>query len=311
MIEFGPIAEADQIIGHWDFEGGGLRAIVGESLIFSSSYTAQNSSLASSAQFDLTSINGTHAGVLHVPELSEKEDGYWMPIPKLSHLEQDKINQYTLIFDLYYPSESRGNFTSLIQINDLTNDDDGDLFINTANKIGINGNYHGELNHDTWHRIGFVVDQSNQVNEIRKYIDGNHVGTQSADREDGRFGLLSGRGAILFGDDTSEVRETYVSCIQLRSGLLNNTDMAALGGASANGIPIDSIVESDPVRITEISVTQDQLLIRWSGQSQTFELQHKTRLSNSRWTVITTTQETSAIVTMDDKSGFFRVTKAR
>ena len=104
--------------------------------------------------------------------------------------------------------------------------------------IGISGDYDGEVKPNEWYRIGFVVDAGN---EMRKYVDGEEVGTQSAGDLDGRWALRSGQEAILFGDDSGEVRLGYVNSIQLLSDLLTSDEDGGIGRCECSGNPAQRV----------------------------------------------------------------------
>lgn len=224
----GPIGSPN-VIGQWDFNGGDLSATAGTPLEYLSDTTRNGTAFLSTGNEEVGHIDDQAAEVMKVPDLENSEDGYRLELPAMTNGGGSEINQWTLIMDVYYPSASSGEYRSLIQVND----GDGDLFINPGNGIGVSGDYDGEVMPNEWHRIGFVVDGGN---EMRKFIDGIEVGSQSAGDLDGRWALRSGQEAILFGDDSGEVKLGYVNSIQLRSDLLSPDDMAVLGGATSTGI---------------------------------------------------------------------------
>jgi hypothetical protein len=132
------------------------------------------------------------------------------------------------------PGTSDKKFRALVETDGgLT--PDADLFINEGDGIGVSGIYSGNVTPNVWHRIAFVIDNDN--NKIRKFIDGQFVGSQAADGDDGRWALNPGANASLFADDTGEVAPLYVNSIQLRDSALTTGQIAALGSPSANGIP--------------------------------------------------------------------------
>jgi hypothetical protein len=172
------------------------------------------------------------------------------------------VNQYTLIYDIYYPSGSGGAWRSLWQTdigNSSTND--GDLFVNPDNGIGISSVYDGVVTSDAWHRLAFAFDLTGTETGtattpvLTKFIDGVKVGNQTVGLTgmDDRWSL--GPYALLFADNDGDVAEAYVSSIQFSNGRRPDAFIEALGGPSPLKIP--GIIKAD--------VESGQVVIRWSG----------------------------------------------
>lgn len=226
------------IAGQWDFDNGDLSATVGAPMTYfdgASGATSQQTEFGTTTTFGIPNIGGEVVNVMRFPKNT----------PAMGYLAQvggpnggdgaTKKNVHTLIFDILYPAAANNTWRSFIQIDDLTNANDGDLFINSGNGIGISGNYPGTILPDVWHRVVFVVDQTAGVNQIRKYIDGTFVGAQNAGGFNGRFGLLDA--VLFFADETNETESGYISSIQVRNEALTNLEVLALGGATAGKIP--------------------------------------------------------------------------
>jgi 3',5'-cyclic AMP phosphodiesterase CpdA len=116
---------------------------------------------------------------------------------------------------------------------DPANVDDGDWFINTSQGLGISGNYGGIVADGTWNRLALVVD--NVAGTFTSFVNGTQVQQNSGLTLDGRWS--AGPVALLFADENQENAGGFVNSVQLRAGALSATDIAALGGASAFGIP--------------------------------------------------------------------------
>jgi len=235
-------APAETVL-QWDFNSGDLSASSGGQPL---SYYDADASGATAAQtaFGLTTalgipnINGLPAAVMKFPACSAAM-GYQMPtLPSATGPSgAGMVNDYTLIFDLLYAGNSASVWRGLVQIDDPTgNANDADFFINSAGGIGISSQYSGQILPNTWHRVGMVLDVSN--GQMRKYIDGNLVGTMAVTATDGRWALPPASVALLFTDNDNESAEGYVNSIQLRDRALNAGEMGVLGGPSASGIPI-------------------------------------------------------------------------
>ena len=169
---------------------------------------------------------------------------------------EPKVNQYSLIMDVYFSDadyHAPGNWIALYQTNPL-NAEDAMLWIRTTDgAIGDDGQYdptQGSIFWDTWYRIAVVIDTTRDAVEpgtgMRKYVDGVLVGMQSAQGVDGKRALRA-RGSqwgdvlLMFTDEDNETKPGYVNSIQFRNYAMTDEEIAALGGASAAGIPLPEL----------------------------------------------------------------------
>jgi hypothetical protein len=234
-------------IGQWDFNSGTLAATAGANLgditYFDGSggATELGTAFGTTATFGIPAINGTAAAVMRFPACTATM-GYYMPAPTTANGLDNPIyvNSWSLVMDLLYTGSSASNWRALVQIDNLVNGNDADLFINGSSGIGINGVYDGQILSTTWHRVGFVFDLTNGV--MNKFIDGTLVGTQPYTAQDGRWALQTWSYALLFTDNDDETQVGYVNSIQLRDYPLTLGQMAALGGPAAAGIPMNITV---------------------------------------------------------------------
>ncbi|HEX5223345.1 MAG TPA: LamG-like jellyroll fold domain-containing protein [Verrucomicrobiae bacterium] len=212
------------VTGQWDFNSSNLTATVGTDLAdFGLTPTT----------FTTATINGEKAVVMGFPA-ADPTQGYIMTHGVAPNGGGGYANQYTLIMDIMYPAASSGTWRGLFQTR-TDNSNDGDLFINDGNGIGISASYSGTILPDTWHRVAFVVDSSPETNRLKKYIDGALVGTQSLDGLDGRWAMDPT--ALLFTDNDGETAPGFVNSIQVHDVPLTDTDIFALGNPTAAGIP--------------------------------------------------------------------------
>ena len=151
-----------------------------------------------------------------------------------------KVNQYTLIMDVFVDT-SGGGTASLLNIGaSLNNTDDGDLFWQGSNFGQGTGGYNGtgQFTAGDWHRVVAAYDEAANPPVVTKYVDGIKQDDWTANQ-----GLDNDRRAmqptaILFGDgDQDERRTMWVNSIQIRAGKLSDAEMVALGGPEACGIP--------------------------------------------------------------------------
>lgn len=232
-----------ETIFQWDFNAGNFDPTSGTQPL---SYfdgeggaTSLETVFGTTTALGIPNINGVPAAVMKFPACSSAM-GYFMPTTPDPTGPEGAIyvNDYTLIMDLLFPNESMNTWRALIQIDGTG---DADFFINTANGIGISGQYAGEIKSNTWHRVGLVMDVSNGL--MRKYIDGAPVGTMAVTVTDwaNRWALAPNSAVVLFTDDDNETAVGYVNSIQLRDRALNSGEMLVLGGPSAAGIPTNIV----------------------------------------------------------------------
>jgi hypothetical protein len=264
-------APAIEITGQWDFDCASFEATVGNALIPFNATVQADSQFGSTASFGIANIGGSPAQVLYFSPSAGNWGGYRMYHGAAPNGGGIYVNRYTIIYDVYYPNA--GQWKSLLQTA-VNNNNDGDIFVNTANGIGISGVYQGTVNAATWYRIAFVFDLT--YNTLKKYIDGALVGTQSLDGLDGRWTLDPH--ALLFGDEDGDHDPTYVNSIQFRNGVMTDAQIAALGGATtASGIP--GVVP----RICSAVRSGNTLTISWPGAPD-IKLQKTTSLTSPNWT---------------------------
>ena len=226
--------------GQWDFEEG-LEATVGEPLEFfggENSPAAQNTEFMNTADLEIAGINGVDVNVMVVPYIRSNELGYIMRHGIAPNGGGTKVNQYTLIYDVYI--DTRGDSAaSMIQIDSLNNTNDGDYFWQGNNFGQGGGGYNGEgtFTPGAWHRVSLAVDLAATPPVVTKYADGIKQDDwiqQSLDQN--RRALQEY--AILFGDNGDEHRRWYVNSLQIREGKLSDEQLERLGGPSPEGLPL-------------------------------------------------------------------------
>ena len=225
------------VTGQWDFNGD-LTATVGKDLQYFDTTVQGDTTFGSTTDFGINDINGQPAKVMHFTPTVAKWGGYRVAHGGAPNGGGAYVNQYTVVYDLYYTSGSDRGWRSLWQT--ASNDgNDGDVFINTANGIGISSVYSGNVTADTWHRVAFAFDLTGpgEAPVLTKFIDGVKVGSQTSglSAKDGRFALDPE--ALLFADENGDVKEGYVSSVQFSDGRRPDAFLAALGGPSAAKIP--------------------------------------------------------------------------
>jgi hypothetical protein len=237
------------ITGQWDFKSGNLSATTGNALQYfdgQGGETDQQTVFGTTTSLGLPDIGGAPARVMGFPR-SLPTMGYLMYPNMTANGGGVFVNQYTLIFDLLYPTASSTSWRALIQINDPSNADDADLFINPTGGLGISGQYQGTVKANTWHRIAFAFDLAAASGPtLRKYIDGVLVNQQIlGEGVDGRWALspaggMFGETALLFTDnnaDGGDIAPGFVSSLQVHDEALSSGYLQALGAPTTDGVP--------------------------------------------------------------------------
>ncbi|WP_035606421.1 SUMF1/EgtB/PvdO family nonheme iron enzyme [Haloferula sp. BvORR071] len=158
-----------------------------------------------------------------------------------------KVNEYSLLFDISYPA---AGWKCLYQA-DGNNTTDGELFIDTSNRVGIAamGGYSTNTTApDTWYRVVVSVDNGT---DRRIYVNGQLW-------YDGNAGALDDRHALAplllaFADEDGEDGPIRVSNLALWNTALNATQAAALGGAGAFIADVSPPQPNHPPVIAETS----------------------------------------------------------
>ncbi len=151
-------------------------------------------------------------------------------------------NVWSIVMDVKFPALS--GFTALWDTDD-EGDDDGEYFIRDDSGaglfggIGINGQYNGTFNADTWTRVAVTVDGSANGGEytVTGYIDGVLAGSSTVST------APNGREAItdvlhLFADNDFETAAGMINSLAFYDEVLTADAIAALGGATAAGIAV-------------------------------------------------------------------------
>ncbi len=233
-----------KLLGQWDFKGN-LVGECGPDIEPFSDDVAALTTFGSSADLGINGIGGQPVQAMAF-SASGAFGGYRIRAGKTASTVSaaGRLNQYTLVMDLYYPASSSG-WRSLFQT-DPANTTDADFFINPSAGIGISGQYDGSFSLDEWHRLAIAVDLSGPgaAPSASIYIDGNKVIRRDlGEGSDGRWSFpvrseaFPEDYALLFADENGDVAPGYVSSVQLYEGILTDTKVAALGAASVDKLP--------------------------------------------------------------------------
>ncbi|GLK86115.1 Ig-like domain-containing protein [Ancylobacter defluvii] len=144
---------------------------------------------------------------------------------------------YTLVYDLYVPAATAGGWVPFFQ-GDVNNSNDGDLFGKIEGNgfgIGIGGNYQGVAPLDSWNRIAFTVETTDNEVTITKYINGELVGSQTSS-DPSRYAIDKAAGFLIFSDEDGETSPVHLSNFAYAETVLSTADIAGLGTANGEGI---------------------------------------------------------------------------
>ena len=186
--------------------------------------------LGTPASFGIADLPGGDAVVVSFPRSTENQ-GYGI-LPGFTPESGEVFTQYSMVFDIYFPAQD-GTYGAFFQT-DVSNVTDADTFLRAGDGIGISGNYQGDFSFDAWHRVAFTFEDLGDSLTLRKYIDGVKVGEQSVDPA--RFAIDPEKGFLILTDENGEVYSGYLNSFLFTADLLSDADLAALGGADADGI---------------------------------------------------------------------------
>ena len=311
----GPTADGiPTVTGQWDFDNGDLTATIGSDLQLRPNFDTFFTG------FETATINGETANVLHFsPDSTVGISGYTMFHGAIPNGGGAKVNQYTVIMDINFPSTSTG-FRSLWQTetNNPTTSD-GDFFVGDANGIGISGQYQGSVPAESWHRVAFTFDLTKR--QLGKYIDGVNVltgpvgstplGTGPYQYLSASSGIVDQRWslenlAVLFGDEDGEQGAVLVNSVQFRATVLSSAQIASLGGPTAAGIP--TAIASPPRLSFSVDFFGD-IIISWPQSYSGFTLECSSSLApGAQWNeVIGVVNNSVSIFNGGEPSKFYRL----
>lgn len=302
------------VTGQWDFDKGDLSATVGAALEYldgAAGQTASGTQYGTTTSFGISDINGVPARVMRVPGDLSRNIGYIMHHGIALNGGGTKVNQFTLVMDVYVATA--GSFAaSLLQVSSQSNTDDGDLFWQQGNFGQGGGGYNGQgtFTAGSWHRVVAAYDLAASTPVVVKYVDGifqdNWTANQSLDAA--RRALQPT--AVLFGDgDQDERREWWVNSVQIRAGRLSNAEIESMGGPSAEGLPVLlSVAAPTPPPSLTITKSGGTVTLSWPVAATGYTLESTANLRNPSWSPVSGVTGNSVTVTASG-TVFFRLRK--
>jgi len=148
----------------------------------------------------------------------------------------NRLNQYSLVYDVYFTGGGNG-WPSLANLDTAG---DGDVFWRRGDGgLGQGGGGYEpvdpgvKVNAKTWHRVVLAFDLASGLYE--KYVDGVYHSKQNNGGLDGR---QAAKDTIwLFNDNDGENGEAYVGSVAVYDRKLSADEATILGSAKASGIP--------------------------------------------------------------------------
>jgi hypothetical protein len=257
------------VTGQWDFLQGNLAASCGADLQYWTNIpTSTNgpavTSFGTTTSFGIPDINGTATPVMHILPIVTADatnwGGYEMYDGAAPNGGGTNVNEYTLIYDVYYPAGSDYTWRTLWNGVGFS-DWDGSLWIDSGDSIGFNIYDEGFVSAGAWHRLAFAFDLTGTETGtattplLTKFIDGVKISNEVLPNTgvDGQWSV--GPYGLLFIDPWGDVAETYVSSIQFSNGRRADGFLEALGGPSALKIP----------GLINAGLVNGAVTITWSG----------------------------------------------
>jgi hypothetical protein len=221
---FGSQAGAAQT-GVWQFNGDLSNSLPGGSMTAVGGWAPS---------FVADTIGGSPATVLSFPAMSNTQA---LDMPTGVGPDDGSAttrNNWSIVMDVRFVGA--GNYTSLWDVHGI-GIGDGDFFVRDTEGIGISGIYHESYDPSAWSRIAVSINASGTGYVLDKYVDGVYVGTTGTGiSPDGKEGIVGGI-LHLFADEDGESSAGYVNSVAFYDNVLSANAIAALGGASAAGIP--------------------------------------------------------------------------
>jgi hypothetical protein len=306
------------VSGQWDFTWTNLEATVGIDLAYfdgTNGQTAATIQFGRCSSFGIPEIKATDAEVMYLPGFPDGTpllaDYGFIMTPNIPPNGGGKlVNQYTLIYDLYYSGGTIPFFQC--QNTNQPHGTDGSLFLQNGDMGQGSGGYtmdNGPITNG-WHRLAFAADLSQNL--ITKWVDG----VKAQDWVSSGNGLDAPRRAwqpnvILFGDNDGpnnsgddHTGSIYVKSIQVSAGKASDAQMMALGGPGPYGIPV-------AVPALTAVVEGGNLVVSWPAVFTGLVLNSATSLANPSWTPVPGVDylHNTATIPLPSKPTFFILTQ--
>jgi hypothetical protein len=216
------------ITGQWDFKASNLAATIGQDLSYLDSDTQARTAFGSTTSFAIPDIGGQPTNVMKFPKANSEFGGYYAIAGAVANGGGSSVNQYTLIMDVLFPTNSSGAVRAL-----AVTDQGGEFLVDANNGLSFAGGFAaGSLTPNAWHRVAFAVDTTNTIS---MFIDGIKVGEQPTPLGlDGKYSISGGFN--LFDDASTNSQSGFLASLQFQDEKLPDGLIGALGAPVASGI---------------------------------------------------------------------------
>jgi hypothetical protein len=221
-------AHAATLTGLWEFNDSGNlgKASVGTNLTF-------QGTMPGTYVTTLADANGSSlSGVITTPTAAGAADRIVATHGIAANGGGSRVNQYSIVMDLFSPVTSRSAWRTIYQTN-VNNSDDGDYFISTSDRLGLGGIGYSTntIDETKWTRLAITVDLSTGGTGFKTYLDGDLFYTHGVPARDGSLALQP---TVLFlSDDSGENYPLHIGSIAIYNGALTSAEVLALGKAGA------------------------------------------------------------------------------
>jgi hypothetical protein len=218
--------EASQV-GVWQLNGDLSNALPGGAMSVAGGWTPT---------YVTEMIGGSPATVLSFPAMSSSQ-ALDMPNDAAPNGgSATTTNIWTIVMDVRFPSV--GNFTALWETLPL-GAGDADFFVRDTEGIGTSGQYFGTYVPEVWNRLAVTVTSTGGPGTgyaVTGHINGTLTGTSvTSTSPDGKEAIAAA--LHLFADEDGETSAGLVNSVAYYDEVLSESAIAALGAASAAGIP--------------------------------------------------------------------------
>jgi hypothetical protein len=261
---------ASLVTGQWDFNFGDLSATVGKDLLYLDGASGGTSNLTlfgTCSALGIPLLGGVDAKIMKVPGGAgvngNNNFGYIMQHQIGPNGGGTRVNQYTIIWDMYYTGGTLPFFNCQNTNNAGT---DGSLFLQTGTMGQGSGGYVMENGNITagWHRLAFAADLSQNL--ITKWVDG----VKAQDWVSSANALDAARRSwqptvLLFADGDGDDHDAtvFVKSIQVSAGKASDAQMQALGGPSPTGIPVAISIPATPPALSIHNNGNGTVTVSW------------------------------------------------
>ncbi|MGI9244835.1 MAG: PKD domain-containing protein, partial [Verrucomicrobiales bacterium] len=243
------------LVGDWNFDDPAdlTKAALGNDLQLSGSATATAGVGAGDGAVDI----GAGSHFLCTPDIAPNGGSTQF------------VNEYTVVYDVFLPAASDGQWRALLQTNS-SNSNDGDYFVSTSNALGVGAIAYSTntLPAGSWYRIVFSADLGSNIDggvpeasflSVVTNIAGESWSFRhSSQGLDGRHSLHSTANSnvvYFFADESGEDALLRASRVQLYDEPLSEAQALALGGPTVpdpNNHPPDApaLVSAPPTADT-------------------------------------------------------------